>query len=119
MRAQTDHQSLLVHPAPHLNATPNMHSVFLNVALLLAVVSASPLQGSSSAKAKWARDLVKKSTIPHAPRGWEQTDLPVKKDTTIKLNIGLKQQNVQKLINELYAVSDPKSPKYGQHLTKE
>lgn len=92
-----------------------MHAVLLSAAFLLTAVSASP----SPAKAKWARDLVKKSSIPNAPRGWELLDVPVKEDTTIKLNIGLKQQNVQSLIDELYMVSDPEHSRYGKHLTKE
>ncbi|KAJ3302537.1 hypothetical protein HDV03_004904 [Kappamyces sp. JEL0829] len=52
-----------------------------------------------------------------APAGWsEQSAAPL--DYTMNLQIGLKQQNMEKLHQELLTVSDPKSPRYGQHLTK-
>ena len=35
------------------------------------------------------------------------------------LRISLKQPNFKKLEENLYAVSDPASPRYGQHLSKE
>ena len=35
------------------------------------------------------------------------------------LRISLKQPNFDKLEEHLYAVSDPASPRYGQHLSKE
>jgi tripeptidyl-peptidase I len=35
------------------------------------------------------------------------------------MRISLKQPNFNKLEEHLYAVSDPESPRYGQHLSKE
>ncbi|KAH9919448.1 subtilisin-like protein [Epithele typhae] len=43
---------------------------------------------------------------------------PAPSDTTLKLRFALAQADSSSLVDALYAVSDPSSPQYGEHLTK-
>ncbi|KAH9919439.1 subtilisin-like protein [Epithele typhae] len=43
---------------------------------------------------------------------------PAHSDTTLKLRFALAQADSSSLVDALYAVSDPASPQYGEHLTK-
>ena len=52
------------------------------------------------------------------PREWVK-QRPAPPDHGMTLRISLKQPNFNKLEEHLYAVSDPASPRYGQHLSKE
>ncbi|KAJ7437141.1 tripeptidyl peptidase A [Mycena galericulata] len=52
------------------------------------------------------------------PRGWTIHG-PAPLDHIIKLRIGLPQSNFRVLEEHLYAVSDPYSERYGEHLSKE
>ncbi|KAI9453203.1 subtilisin-like protein [Lactarius psammicola] len=52
------------------------------------------------------------------PENWENLGHPAH-GTTIDLHLALKSQNENALIDALYKVSDPKSLKYGAHLSKE
>ncbi len=44
---------------------------------------------------------------------------PANESTVLTLRAALVQNNITGLESELYAVSTPSSPRYGQHLTKE
>jgi tripeptidyl-peptidase-1 len=50
------------------------------------------------------------------PNGWTKVG-PAPKSTVIKLQIGLKQGNEGVIEQHLLQVSDPKHPRYGQHLS--
>ncbi|KAJ7482405.1 subtilisin-like protein [Mycena galericulata] len=59
-----------------------------------------------------------KEQLVEPPRGWTIHSLaPL--DHIIKLRIGLPQSNFHALEDHLYAVSDPSSERYGEHLSKE
>ena len=49
--------------------------------------------------------------------GWMQSDRAVQGDELMTFSIALPQSNLDKLERIALAVSDPKSPEYGQHLT--
>ncbi|KAF8989711.1 peptidase S8/S53 domain-containing protein [Cyathus striatus] len=53
------------------------------------------------------------------PNGWDfyNTDSPP--DHVVTLHIGVKQQSFDKLVDNLYEVSDPDHERYGQYLSKE
>lgn len=53
-----------------------------------------------------------------APAGFERTGVK-SADAQVTLRIALAQNNIDGLIDSVYAVSTPSSPRYGQHLTKE
>lgn len=54
----------------------------------------------------------------HPPPGWVAKQL-APHNHGVKLRIGLPQPNFSVLEQHLYEVSDPDSPRYGQHLSKE
>ncbi|EJD48553.1 tripeptidyl peptidase A [Auricularia subglabra TFB-10046 SS5] len=62
------------------------------------------------------RSLAVKEVFP-APRGWRVRS-PAPAEHTISLRVGLSQGNFGALEDALYAVSDPRSTRYGQHLSK-
>jgi tripeptidyl-peptidase-1 len=53
-----------------------------------------------------------------APRNWVKQQ-PALEDAVLKLQIALKQSNLQELERQLSLVSDPDSPLYGDHLSAE
>ena len=53
-----------------------------------------------------------------APSGWQAVGNP-DENTLITLSVALQQQNLDKLESTLYAVSDPTSAQYGNHLERE
>ena len=65
-----------------------------------------------------ARNLVVHESRDAIPRGFVAKGEP-SADTKINLRIALTQTDMVTLEERLYAVSDPKSAEYGQHLTKE
>ncbi|KZP09215.1 subtilisin-like protein [Athelia psychrophila] len=65
-----------------------------------------------------ASNLAKKSFLHGPPSGWERLEAPPSPDHLITLQIGLKQHNFEGLVEELYKVSDPDHPSYGNHLSK-
>ena len=75
---------------------------------LLALAAANPV----------ARNMVVHESRDAIPRGFVAKG-EAHPDTKINLRIALKQTDMATLEERLYAVSDPKSPEYGQHLTKE
>ena len=52
------------------------------------------------------------------PHGWTHVGYPAE-DSTIGLQIGLRQQNLDKLHSLIYEVSTPSHPSYGNHMEKE
>ncbi|KAI1827064.1 tripeptidyl-peptidase 1 precursor [Xylaria intraflava] len=52
------------------------------------------------------------------PRGWTKA-ARAPADRVMQVQIGLKQSNFDELEKQLYEVSDPTHPKYGQHLSAE
>ncbi|KAH8978301.1 subtilisin-like protein [Lactarius deliciosus] len=63
-------------------------------------------------------DLRVKHTWGAVPPNWESLGHP-SAGTTIDLHFALKPDHENAVIDALYEVSDPKSPKYGAHLSKE
>ncbi|KAH9030352.1 subtilisin-like protein [Lactarius pseudohatsudake] len=63
-------------------------------------------------------DLRVKHTWGAVPPNWESLGHP-SVGTTIDLHFALKPDHENAVIDALYEVSDPKSPKYGAHLSKE
>lgn len=62
------------------------------------------------------------SVVRHVPArlccGWEESPLLSDAVTSIDLTFYLKESNSEKLKAEALAVSDPSSPRYGQHLSR-
>ena len=86
-----------------------------NVVVTVTLASATPFkQPSPVAK----HGLVKKHAHGQAPQGWEKLDISLEDHHKISLHIGLKQTNVDGLVNELYDVSDPAGLRYGKHLSQ-
>ncbi|KAI9454059.1 subtilisin-like protein [Lactarius psammicola] len=63
-------------------------------------------------------DIREKHTWNAVPPNWEALGHPPA-GTTIDLHLALKPHHENALIDALYAVSNPRSPKYGAHLSKE
>jgi tripeptidyl-peptidase-1 len=86
-----------------------MHSLFPVVLLGLSFLATSPVAAAP-------REYSTKEQIS-SPRGWVKLSRPPP-DHNIILRIGLPQPNFHVLEKNLYEVSDPKHPRYGQHLSK-
>ncbi|KAL8821080.1 MAG: hypothetical protein Q9191_007386 [Dirinaria sp. TL-2023a] len=56
--------------------------------------------------------------LPALPHGWTRVGAPSSK-STITLQIGLQEQNLNKLESLIYAVSTPGHPSYGNHMEGE
>ena len=54
-------------------------------------------------------------SLSATPQGWSRVGTP-SSDSTIALQIGLQEQNLDKLDSLIYAVSTPGSPSYGNHM---
>ncbi|KAH9179896.1 hypothetical protein EDB89DRAFT_1923816, partial [Lactarius sanguifluus] len=80
-------------------------------AAVLLVNFATPLAPS------WDDIRVKHSWV-YVPPSWEALS-PPPTGTSIDLHIALKPQDENALIDTLYEVSTPRSPKYRAHLSKE
>eukprot|EP00940_MAST-03C_sp_MAST-3C-sp2_P001636 g1636.t1 len=66
------------------------------------------------------RVLMETSFEANDPEGWTSSERRAGSDQRIiRLLFAVKNTNLQKLESELVAVSDPDSPRYGQHLTNE
>ena len=65
-----------------------------------------------------ARDLVLHEQVQEAPTGFVNVG-PAPSDQVLNLKLGLVSNNIDGLEEQLYAVSEPSSALYGQHLTKE
>ncbi|KIJ35652.1 hypothetical protein M422DRAFT_262052 [Sphaerobolus stellatus SS14] len=87
--------------------SPTLRGIVAAWTLFALVAYASPV------------DNVKRDSLSSIPSGWlMHEDLP-SAETMITLQVGLKQQKVDKLIEALYEVSDPDHKRYGNHLSKE
>lgn len=81
------------------------------VLLLAHLVTATPLAR------RW-NDFTEKHSWVQIPKGWElYSEAP--SDYTFDLRIGLKQNGMEELIENLMEISDPGHARYGQHLTQE
>ncbi|KAF8267951.1 subtilisin-like protein [Lactarius quietus] len=63
-------------------------------------------------------DMHTKHSWKTVPKNWERLGSPPS-GTTIDLYIALKSHRENALIDELYEISEPSHPRYGQHLSKE
>ncbi|KAF9643216.1 subtilisin-like protein [Thelephora ganbajun] len=66
---------------------------------------------------RWEELKVKHEWVD-VPKGWVQVGRPPT-DYPLKMNIGLKQERFDELLEHLYEVSDPEHHRYGSHLSKE
>ncbi|KAI9435382.1 Pro-kumamolisin, activation domain-containing protein [Lactarius psammicola] len=85
---------------------------------VLSVLAAVPLVNFPTSLARPWDDIRVKHTWKAVPSGWDTLGHPPA-GTTIDLHIALKAHNENALVDTLYDVSDPKSLKYGAHLSKE
>ncbi|KAJ7437142.1 peptidase S8/S53 domain-containing protein [Mycena galericulata] len=83
-----------------------------------SVVSLLPLLVFALALPSQDSEHQVKEQLAEPPRGWT-VHSPAPLDHIIKLRIGLPQSNFHALQEHLYAVSDPSSERYGEHLSKE
>ena len=82
---------------------------------LLSFALAAVASASKTAEARVQFEADRPTALP---KGWVVTGAS-HRDTTIELVFALKQQNLDTLEAEVLAVSDPASPRYGQHLTNQ
>lgn len=80
---------------------------FLIPLLVATLATASPL----------STNMVTKQALDNVPSGWELRDA-APADMTIDMHIGLKEENMAKLEQIAYQVSDPTNASYGKHLSK-
>ncbi|KAJ3316770.1 hypothetical protein HDV06_002891, partial [Boothiomyces sp. JEL0866] len=80
------------------------------IVLLFAAAMAMP---SSSLNAYAVKDSI---TVP---TGWVLENVQVDLGQTVDFGFGLKQSNMDQLVQKLLEVSDPSHPNYGKHLSKE
>ena len=85
-----------------------MITVSYVLASLMALAYAGPTRRSTAIH----------NMLTSVPRGFVSNGVATG-EQTLTLRFGLMSNNMGALENELYAVSTPGSPRYGQHLTKE
>ncbi|KAH9073468.1 subtilisin-like protein [Lactarius deliciosus] len=85
---------------------------------VLPVLAAVPFADSKSLLSPPWHDIRVKHTWNAVPHNWEALGHPPA-GTTIDLHVALKPHHENALVDALYNVSDPRSPKYGAHLSKE
>ncbi|KAF2708828.1 subtilisin-like protein [Pleomassaria siparia CBS 279.74] len=83
-------------------------SFLLTVAAAAQVILATPV----------ARSTYSVKETHHVPRGWTQKGR-APKSQMLAFQIGVKQGDFAELERQLYEVSDPSHPRYGQHLSHE
>lgn len=76
----------------------------------VAIAAVLPLSASA------ANDVIVES-LQGVPNGWEKLQA-ANPDQKIRLKIALRQPNLALFERELYAVSSPSNPRYGQHLKR-
>ncbi|KAH9033610.1 subtilisin-like protein [Lactarius pseudohatsudake] len=84
----------------------------------LSVLTAVPFANFAMHLPPPWHDIRVKHTWNAVPPNWEALGHPPA-GTTIDLHLALKPHHENALVDALYNVSDPKSPKYGAHLSKE
>src|SRR6266702_1071511 len=136
---------LCVSSAPLAFLTPGVplimrcHQLRVSVLSALSILAAAPLANFATSLARPWDDIRFKHTWNAVPPHWDTLGHPPA-DTTIDLHVALKAHNENALIDALYRVSDPRSPKhvlsntlprtiysrvpllrrrYGAHLSKE
>lgn len=57
-------------------------------------------------------------SLPAVPQGWEKVSEP-SSNATISLEVALNMNNIDQMVEQLYAVSTPGGASYGQHWSKE
>ncbi|KAH9073431.1 subtilisin-like protein [Lactarius deliciosus] len=85
---------------------------------VLSVIAAATFPDFVAPLAPPWDDLRVKHTWGAVPANWETHGNPPA-GTTIDLHVALKSHNESALIEALYEVGDPRSPKYGAHLSRE
>lgn len=80
---------------------------FLISILVATLATATPL----------STQMVTKQALENVPLGWQLKDA-APADMTIDMHIGLKEENMAKLEQIAYQVSDPTHSSYGKHLSK-
>ncbi|KAH8986031.1 subtilisin-like protein [Lactarius hatsudake] len=85
---------------------------------VLSVLAAVPFADSETPLPPPWHDILVKHTWNAVPSNWEALGHPPD-GTTIDLYVALKPHHENALVDALYNVSDPRSPKYGAHLSKE
>ncbi|KAH9040216.1 subtilisin-like protein [Lactarius hengduanensis] len=85
---------------------------------VLPVLAAVPFADSETPLSPPWHDIRVKHTWNTVPPNWEALGHPPA-GTTIDLHLALKPHHENALVDALYNVSDPRSPKYGAHLSKE
>ncbi|KAH8986035.1 subtilisin-like protein [Lactarius hatsudake] len=85
---------------------------------VLSVLTAAPFANFATPLPPPWDDIRVKHTWNAVPQNWEALGHPPA-GTTIDLHIALKPHHENALVDTLYKVSDPRSPKYGAHLSKE
>ncbi|KAH9175586.1 subtilisin-like protein [Lactarius sanguifluus] len=85
---------------------------------VLSVLAAVPFADSETRLPPPWHDIHVKHTWNAVPPNWEALGYPPAR-TTIDLHVALKPHHENALVDALYEVSDPRSPKYGAHLSKE
>ncbi|KAF8903507.1 peptidase S8/S53 domain-containing protein [Gymnopilus junonius] len=83
----------------------------------IILLVAAQLCASTVLSRRW-NDLAEKHSWVETPRGW-QVKGPAPSNHIFELRIGLKQDGMDKLIENLMEISDPTHARYAQHLTKE
>src|SRR6266702_3577994 len=87
------------------------HQLRLYVLSVLSVLAAAPLANFATSLARPWDDIRVKHTWNVVPPNWDTLGNPPA-GTTIDLHVALKAHNENALIDALYKVSDPRSPKY-------
>ena len=82
----------------------------LALSLLATLAVSTPISGF--------KDLVVHETRDVLPAGFSLAG-PAAPQTPLMLRIALTQSNPEAIVDALYSVSNPSSPKYGQYLTME
>ncbi|KAH8980544.1 subtilisin-like protein [Lactarius akahatsu] len=85
---------------------------------VLYVLTAMPFANFATPLPPPWHDIRVKHTWNVVPPNWEALGHPPA-GTTIDLHVALKPHHENALVDTLYKVSDPRSPKYGAHLSKE
>ena len=89
----------------------------ITIGFVLSCLFTGSLAGNNAGNPLF-HQLVVHESIQSIPGGFIKNDAaPASQMLTLRL--ALTQNNIQSLESELYAVSDPTSTRYGQHLSKE
>ena len=82
----------------------------LLLSFLVGITLSTPLHK------RWDDFKVKHAWVDGVPKGWEVVG-PAPSDERLAVRIGLKQDGIDDLISNLYAVSDPSHHRYAAYWT--